>query len=29
MHNANEWYPLDEYMKHCVICTMAMLELAK
>ncbi len=29
MHNANEWYPLDEYMKHCVICTMGMLELAK
>ena len=29
MHNANEWYPLDEYMKHCVICTMAILELAK
>ena len=29
MHNANEWYSLDEYMKHCVICTMGMLELAK
>ncbi len=29
MHNANEFYPLDEYMKHCLICTMGMLELAK
>ena len=29
MHNADEFYPLDEYMKHCVICTMGMLELAK
>ena len=29
MHNADEFYPLDEYMRHCVICTMAMLELAK
>ena len=29
MHNANEWYSLDEYMEHCVICTMGMLELAK
>ena len=29
MHNANEYYPLDEFMKHCVICTMGMLELAK
>lgn len=29
MHDADEFYPLDEYMKHCVICTMGMLELAK
>ncbi len=29
MHNADEFYPLDEYMKHCVICAMAMLELVK
>ena len=29
MHNADEFYPLDEFMKHCVICTMGMLELAK
>lgn len=29
MHNADEWYSLEEYMKHCVICTMGMLELAK
>ena len=29
MHNVDEFYPLDEFMKHCVICTMAMLELAK
>ena len=28
-HNADEFYPVDEYMKHCVICTMGMLELAK
>lgn len=28
MHNADEYYPLDEYLKHCVICTMGMLELA-
>ena len=29
MHDADEFYPLDEYLKHCVICTMGMLELAK
>ena len=29
MHNADEFYPLDEYMKHCVICTMGMLRLAE
>ena len=29
MHDADEFYPLDEYMKHCVICAMGMLELAK
>ena len=29
MHNVDEFYPLDEYLKHCVICTMGMLELAK
>lgn len=29
MHNADEYYPLEEYMKHCVICAMGMLELAK
>ncbi len=29
MHNADEFYPLDEYTKHCVICTMGMLELAR
>ena len=29
MHNVDEFYPLDEYEKHCVICTMGMLELAK
>jgi succinyl-diaminopimelate desuccinylase len=29
MHNADEFYPLEEYMKHCVLCTMAMMELAK
>ena len=29
MHNVDEFYPLDEYEKHCIICTMAMLELAK
>ena len=28
MHNADEFYPLDDFMKHCVICTMGMLELA-
>ena len=29
MHNADEFYPLEEYMKHCVICTMGMLRLAE
>ncbi|MBQ6520810.1 MAG: dipeptidase PepV [Anaerolineaceae bacterium] len=29
MHNADEFYPLEDYMKHCVICTMAMLKLAE
>ena len=29
MHTVDEFYPLDEYDKHCVICTMGMLELAK
>ncbi len=28
-HNADEFYPLDDFMKHCVISTMGMLELAK
>ena len=29
MHDADEFYPLDEYMKHCVICTLGMLSLSK
>ena len=29
MHNADEFYPLDYYWKHCVICTMGMVRLAQ
>ena len=28
MHNVDEFYPMEEYLKHSVICTMGMLELA-
>lgn len=29
MHNADEFYPVEDFMKHCVICTMGMLKLAE